>query len=150
MRHRNAGEFRRGNRGADAGDHLEWNTRDGQRKRLLGTTAEHKRVPTLEPNDTLACARGANHQPMNRLLPNAFPSRTFSNAKALTVGESAQRSCIHERVIEDEIGVFQIRNGSLRPEVWMAGPCADEGDLRHGACGGFRVQDWRSSLVQPI
>jgi hypothetical protein len=129
--------------GADARDNLERNTGHGQRQRLLGAAAENERIATLQPDNALSCTRGANHQPVNRVLSNAFPMRALSDAEALTIGEPPQRGGIHERVVEDEIGLFEINNGALCPQLGIARSGAHERDLRP-LCGldlGFGIWD---------
>src|SRR5512138_253281 len=117
MGYRNAGEFRRCNGGADAWYDLERNTGHCERQRLFGAAAENKRIPALEPHDTLACACRTNHQTVNRFLADAFTPRALADAEALRVRESTQRRRVNEGVIEHEIGLFEIRNRTLRPEV---------------------------------
>ena len=68
MRHRDAGQRGRGDRGADARHDLERDAGRGERQRLLAAAPEDERVARLEPHDPAPAARGANQQPVDRLL----------------------------------------------------------------------------------
>jgi hypothetical protein len=59
-----------------------------------------------------------------------FPSSPLADAEALGGGEPPKRGRVDERVKEHEIRLFEIRNGALRPEVWITGSRSDERDLR--------------------
>ena len=71
MRHRNAGQLRRRHRRRHAGHDLEGDAGHRQRQRFFAAAAEDERVAALEPHDALAAPRGADHQPVNRLLLDA-------------------------------------------------------------------------------
>src|SRR5262245_13882726 len=144
MGQRNASEFWCGNRRADAWNNLEWNTSHRERQRFLRAAAEDKWIPALEPHDALAGVRCANHEPVNGFLPDTFAPRALADAEALRIGESSQRLRVHQRVVEHEIGLFEICHGAARPQIGISRSCADEG--HYGACrdSGFGI--WDSTL----
>ena len=148
MRHRNAGQLRRRHRRRHAGYDLERNTRVRERQRFLAP-AEHERVAALEPDDPLALPRGANHQPVDRLLLHAGPAGALADAEALRV-RSAPQAPQHRparRTAPDQ----PLRRASARERsrARISGPCPDE---RHSylrpSCSSTRPES--SCLVQPI
>src|SRR5262245_61699917 len=146
----NAGEFWCGNRGTDARNDLEWNPSHRERQRFFRAAPEDKWISALEPHHALAGTRSSNHEPVNRFLPDPLPPRALADAKALRFGESSQRRCIHERVVEHEIGVFEIGNSAPRPEIWISRSCADEGDGGTSRDPGSGIRDPMFDFVRWI
>ena len=83
VRHRDAGQLRRRDRGGHARHDLERNPGRRQRQRFFAAAAEHERVAALEPDDALALPRGADHQPVDRLLLDAGAARALADAETL-------------------------------------------------------------------
>src|SRR5207237_1688068 len=117
---------------------------------FLRTTAEDERVASLQPHDALPATSGADHQPMNRLLPDALAAGALAHAEALRLRKPSQRARVDKRVVENEIGLFEIGNRPLRPEVWIAGACANQRDGGVSRDSGLGFRDSMLVFVELI
>src|SRR5258705_8151877 len=149
MRHRNSSELGRGDRGTDAGHHLERDAGHRERERFLGAAAEHERIAALEAYHALALASGADHQPVDRILPDALAPRALADAEALRPGESPQRMRIDERVEQYQVRLLEIRDALLRPQVRITRPGTHQRYLRSWGLG-LGIRDLGFARVERI
>ena len=126
MRDRNAGGCRRGECARDARHDVERNTGRLQRKRLLSATAEDERIATLQPHDTAAALRGANHHRMDVFLRERMAARTLADEKPLGPPCDLQNALVDERVVQHEISGPQARDRGPCQQTGIAGTGADE------------------------
>ena len=91
MRDGDSREQRRGNRAGDAGNDLAGNAGRGERQRLFPAASEDERIAALEPDDAMAAARLANHQPVDRVLPNRRTSGALADEEPPRARGVAQR-----------------------------------------------------------
>jgi hypothetical protein len=150
MCYRNERELRCSDRGAHTRNDFEWNTGHRKRQRFLRAAAEDKRISALEAHDTLAGARRPNHQAVNRFLPDALTARALADAEALCMGESPQRLRVHERVIQHEIRLREIRDRPLGPQIRVARTGANQRNLRGYWSLGFGIWDLGFTRVEAI
>jgi hypothetical protein len=106
MRDRDAGGFRRSDRGRDTGNHFDGDARPREHEHLFCAPAEHERVAALQPDNLLAAARGANHQTIDRVLFDTRPPGSLTDAETLRSRETAQRLGIDQGIVQNEIGLF--------------------------------------------
>ena len=148
MGHRDTGERGRGDRRADARHDLERNPGGRERQPFFAAAAEDERVTALESHDFLAGTGGANHQPVDGLLPDLRPAGPLADKDALRRRRERERRGIDERVVEHEVGVGQTSGRLAREQIGIAGPGADE---RHEA--PFRLRSghsgWQTGRGRP-
>ena len=79
---------------------------------------------------TTCCPRagGANHQPVDELLPDLRAARALADEHALRRRGQRERRRIDQRVVEHEIGVGEAVGRLPRQQVGVAWPGADERD----------------------
>ena len=94
--------------------------------RFFSTAAEHERVAALEAHDPLPGAGGADHQPVDELLPDLRAARALADEHALRRRRQRERCRIDERVVEHEVRVAEAIRGLPRQQVGVARACADE------------------------
>src|SRR3982751_5836453 len=68
---------------------LEGNASVPERNGLFRTAAEDEWIAALQSNDTFSLAGGADHQAVDRVLPDARASGTFADAEALRFRQRA-------------------------------------------------------------
>ena len=93
-----------------------------ERQRLFPAAAEHERVAALEPDDALAAARGANHQPVDELLETAWRPARFPTKIAATGGARPSTVGIDQRVVQHEVGLGQSPGGPRVSRSGSPGP----------------------------
>ena len=93
-----------------------------QRQCFLAAAAEDERVAALEPDDALALLRGANHQPVNRLLRHAVAAARLPTQKHCALVDAAQRVDVHERVVEHQVGFLERRTARTVQSSGSPGP----------------------------
>jgi hypothetical protein len=87
----------------------------GKHEHLFRTPAEHERIAALEANDTLAPPGRANHQAIDSLLLDAGAPGTLADAETLCSGQTTERLGVNERVVQNEIGLFDTPQRAKRP-----------------------------------
>jgi len=132
MRHRNAGEGRRGHGTRDARHDIEGNSGDTQRQRLFAATAEHERIAALEAHDAAAAARRADHHGMNRGLRQSVPPRAFADEEFLGPARKLQHAPIDQRVVQNQVRSSQPRHGFAGQQRRIARAGPDERDVAAG------------------
>ena len=92
----NTRQQRRRDRAGDAGHDLTGNARCGKRECLFAATAEYKRIAALQSHDAVSAPRFANHQPVDRILPDRRTPSAFADE------ESSRAWCVTERFRVDQ------------------------------------------------
>ena len=103
-----------------------------QRQRFFGAAAEHERVAALQPHDALALPRGADHQPIDRLLPDAGAAGALADAEALRLRQPPQRLGVDQRVVQHQVGFLDALAARARSTA------RDRPDLHRPARRGLR------------
>jgi hypothetical protein len=121
VRDGNARSFRRGNRSGHAGNDLDRDTGLRQHEHLFRASAEYEWVAAFQAHDAFAKPRCANHQAIDRVLFDTRSTGTFTNAKALPMRQTTERFGIDERIVQNEIGLFDAPQRAKRPELRITG-----------------------------
>jgi hypothetical protein len=144
VRHWYARQRRRGDGGTDSRDHLERKTRRCQRERFFSTAAEDERVATLQSHDPAAAACRPDQQPDDELLADGRTPGAFPDENPLGRRRKIERIAIHERVVEDEVGLREALDRTPRQQVGIARTRTHERDespaSRHSRIEVFVVQ----------
>src|SRR6185503_21148050 len=126
-----------GDRARDARYDFTGNAGSGQRERFLSAPPEDKRIATLQSHDAVAAARFANHQSIDRILPDGGAAGAFSDEEPSRLRRELKRLGIHQRVIEDEIRFLETLDGSERQQFRIARAGTYQGDsARHFTSSG--------------
>ena len=145
MRDGDPREHRRGNRAGDPGNDLAGNAGRGKRERLFPAATEDERIAALQTDDSTAAARLADHQPVDRVLPNRRTSGALAHEEPLRARGVAQRRGLDERVVEHEVGLAEPPHRLEREELRIAGAGADErNEARH-----FTGSAWGAGAARP-
>src|SRR6266540_1021299 len=90
---------------------------------------------TTKPVDIPRCVTGiparagaATDELMPGTTSNAMPARALADVEALGLARELQHRRVHERVVEDEVGLGQPRRGLAREQLRISGTRPDEGD----------------------
>ncbi len=145
MRDGDPREHRRGNRAGDPGNDLAGNAGRGERERLFPAAAEDERIAALETHDSPATARLADHQPVDRVLPDRRTSGALAHEEPLRARGVAQRRGLDERVVEHEVRLAEPPHRLEREELRITGAGADErNEARH-----FTGSAWIAGATRP-
>src|SRR5262245_447859 len=117
MRDRDSRERGRRDRRAHARNDFKCDACRGQRERFLATATEYERVATLETHDAPPTSRGADHQPVDRLLAHSGTARALADEHALRGWCELERVRIDERIVEDDLGLGETRRRLARQEI---------------------------------
>ena len=128
MRQGNAGSFRSGDRSGDTGNNVHVDASVREHEHLFCAPAEHERIPTLQPHDSLALPCRTDHQSIDRLLFDTGSPGALADAEALRARETAERLGIDQGVVQNEIGLFDSPQCAKSPEFRIARTGADQGD----------------------
>ena len=97
-----------------------------ERQCLLPSPTQEERIAALQPHDALAAARGADHQPMDRLLPDRLATSAFAHEEPLRPRRELQRFRGDQGVVEDEVRLREPADCLLGQEVGISRPRADQ------------------------
>ena len=129
---RDAGKRGRGNGARDAGDDVAAHTGSRQRQGLLAAASQHKRVAALQPHDTAAAARGANHERVDSVLRQGMSSGALADEEPLRVPRVPENPLVDERVVKNKIGGSQTGDRFSGQKRGIAGAGPDERHLTLG------------------
>jgi hypothetical protein len=98
----------------------------GKHEHLFRTPAKHERITALEAHDALAPSGRTNHQAIDGLLLDAGAPGTLADAETLRTGQTTERHGVNERVVQNQIGLFDTPQRAKRPQFRVTGTGADK------------------------
>ena len=128
MRHRDPGQRGGGDRRSDARHDLERDAGRVERQGFFATAPEHERVARLQPHHAAATARGANQEPIDRLLAHRGPAGSLADIETLRARCQRQHVLRDERVVQHEFCTLEPVVGGTREQLRIARARADERD----------------------
>ena len=126
--HRHASERGCGKRRADAGHDLVGHTGSRQSERLFAASTENERVAALEADETIASARALDHELMNGFLLDPPATLPFPDVEALRVSSELQHFVRYQRVVQDDVRLFEALHRLHCQKLGVAGSRTDERD----------------------
>ena len=116
--------------GRDAGYHLAGDIGFSQRVDFFLRTAEDHRVAAFQSHHITIVARGFDQLLVDETLIRRDLSRAFADGNFLGFRRERNRIRMHQRVVENNVGVGENPRRAQREQIGRAGACADECDFR--------------------
>jgi predicted DNA-binding protein (UPF0251 family) len=128
MRHGNTRSLGRSDRGGDPGNNFDGNPGMSQHEHLFGTATEYERIATLQSHDTFALPRRTDHETVDRVLLDAGSTSALADTKTLRPRQAAERFGIDQRVVQNEVGLFNAPQRTKGPQLRITGSGTNQRD----------------------